>query len=73
VHEATGLGVWVAGAASRMPALAGIVPTYAGAVSIIADADDAGRRHSTELASRLQARGMRPEIVTLNDHVSAAT
>jgi hypothetical protein len=71
VHEATGLGVWVAGAASRMPALAGMVPSYADAVSIIADADYAGRRHSTELAARLQARGMRPEIVALSDHVSA--
>jgi Toprim domain len=72
VHEATGLGVWVAGAASRMPALAEMVPSYADAVSIIADADDAGRRHSTELAACLQARGIRPEIVALSDHVRAA-
>jgi Toprim domain/CHC2 zinc finger len=56
VHIASGLGVWVAGSAGRMPALADVMPDHVECVTILIDGDDAGRRHSTELARRLTAR-----------------
>ncbi len=68
IFESTGLGVWAAGAAGRMPALAQTVPQYVDAVSIIADADEAGQRGARELGSLLHHRGLRVAIVGLNDH-----
>ena len=59
VHDDTGLGAWAAGAASRLPALADVVPDYIEAVTIAVDDDDDGRRHATELGERLIARGFR--------------
>jgi hypothetical protein len=56
-HIATGLGAWAAGSATRMPALANVVPTYVEAVTIIADHDEDGQRDAHELAKRLRARG----------------
>jgi Toprim domain/CHC2 zinc finger len=58
IHAVAGLGVWVAGSAGRMPALADVVPDHVECVTILVDGDDAGRRHSTELARRLAARGI---------------
>src|SRR5262249_19565613 len=43
IHQATGLGVWCAGSATRMPALAGTIPSYVHAITIYADDDKAGR------------------------------
>jgi hypothetical protein len=57
VHEATGLGVWVAGSASRLPALAAAIPDYIECATIFAHDDDDGQRHARELAERLAARG----------------
>jgi hypothetical protein len=57
IQAVTGLGVWVAGNAGRMPALADVVPDYVKCVTIVVDGDDAGRRHSTDLATRLAAHG----------------
>jgi hypothetical protein len=51
-----GLGVWVAGSASRLPALAERIPGYANSITIFADADSAGMRHARELERRLRAR-----------------
>ena len=56
VYEATGLGTWVAGSAGMMPALADTVPDYITCVSIFVDANDAGRKHSRELAAKLRKR-----------------
>jgi hypothetical protein len=53
VHEASGLGVWVAGCASRMPALADTMPSWVGSVTVCADADPHGQRYARELARRL--------------------
>jgi hypothetical protein len=53
----TGLGVWVAGSASRLPALAARVPSYVDEVTIFAHTDD-GMRHAVELERRLRARGL---------------
>lgn len=66
IVEATGLGVWAAGGASRLPALAVTVPPYTDCISIMADSDEAGRRNAGELAVRLRARRLRAEIVALD-------
>lgn len=65
IAEATGLGAWAAGGASRLPALATTVPPYADCISIVTDSDEVGRRNSGELAVRLRARRLRAEIVAL--------
>ncbi|MER9936125.1 toprim domain-containing protein [Mesorhizobium sp. M0088] len=62
VHEATGLGAWAAGSASRLPALAGIVPGYIDCVTVLADDDAAGRRHAPALVERLVQRGIQAEL-----------
>jgi hypothetical protein len=58
VFMTTGLGVWAAGAAARLPALADVVPGYVECVTIMADDDYDGRRHAVELARRLVVRGI---------------
>jgi Toprim domain len=55
-HQATGLGAWAAGSASRLPAIAELVPSWIEAVTILADDDRDGRRHAVTLASRLRQR-----------------
>ncbi len=57
IYAATGLGVWAAGTADRLPALADAVPRCIQCVNIIGDDDPAGRRGANELAVRLHARG----------------
>jgi len=57
-HEATGLGAWAAGAASRLPALAAAVPVYVDLASIAVDPDPDGVRHAAALASSLSSRGI---------------
>jgi len=49
LHEATGLGAWAAGSASRLPALAERIPGYCEIVTISADDDDAGLKYADEL------------------------
>jgi hypothetical protein len=68
IFESTGLGVWAAGAAGRMPALAETVPQYVDVTSIIADADEAGQRGARDLGSLLHQRGLRAAIIGLSDH-----
>ena len=58
VHQATGLGVWAAGSATRMPALAARVPSYIEAATIYAHADDTGQRFASALADALVDRGV---------------
>jgi hypothetical protein len=53
VHEATELGVWAAGSASRMLALANAVPDYIECITIVADGDDTGRDNAQRLAAAL--------------------
>jgi hypothetical protein len=64
VHEATGLGAWAAGSASRMPALAEAVPDYIECVTIVADADDAGRTNARKLAEGLAPRSCDVRLIT---------
>ena len=63
IHEATGLGVWAAGCASRLPALAAAVPSYIDCVTAVADADDAGQRYAGELIAWLNARRIDAHMV----------
>jgi hypothetical protein len=58
IYEARRAGVWVAGAAGRMPALAGIIPSYVECVNIFAHRDDAGIRHARELAQLLSDKNI---------------
>jgi hypothetical protein len=66
VHQSTGLSVWVAGSAGRMPALANILPAYIEAVTIYAHNDgnkrQAGQRGARELAQALHRRGIEVAI-----------
>ena len=71
VHVATGLGAWAAGAASFLPALAPVIPSYA-CVTIVADADQDGRRHAAELARRLRDRHRIVRIICFTASVLAA-
>jgi hypothetical protein len=56
----SGLGIWAAGAAGRLPALADKVPSYVEAVTIVADTDDngSGLKFSSELGQLLLKRGL---------------
>jgi hypothetical protein len=71
-HDATGLGAWAAGSASRLPALATHVPEYIEAITILVDDDDAGWRHSSELAQRLEHTGCEVRLISMNVERSAA-
>jgi hypothetical protein len=60
LHEATGLGTWAAGSASRLPALAERIPSYVETVSIAADDDDVGMGNAEALGKIiLQSRECR--------------
>jgi hypothetical protein len=63
VHAATGLGVWAAGSAAYMPALADVVPSYVECASIFVDDNETGRKNSTALAQRLTKRGFESRLV----------
>jgi hypothetical protein len=65
VHLATGLGVWAAGGAPRLPALANSVPAFCNCVTIVIDRDQAGRMKSRELALSLREQGLHVESVEL--------
>ena len=71
VHEATGLGAWAAGSASRMPALASIVPSYVDCVTLVADADEVGRSNAHSLAVALWDRHDVRLIVPLENRRAA--
>jgi hypothetical protein len=58
VYAATGLGVWAAGSAPYMPALADVVPYYIECVTIYSHNDEGGRRATEESAGRLFVRGI---------------
>ena len=49
-----------------MPALADAVPVYVDFVTIVADRDPAGIKHSRALADRLRARGIEHRISFLD-------
>lgn len=49
MHQATGLGAWAAGSASRLPALADRIPGYVEMVTISADNDADGMKFADQL------------------------
>jgi hypothetical protein len=63
VHQTTGLGAWAAGCASRMPALAAMLPANIDSVSVIADDDRDGRRYAADLAAGARARGIEARAI----------
>jgi hypothetical protein len=67
IVEATGCGVWAAGSASLMPALADEVPLWIDCVRIVGDPDDAGRRGAAGLAEGVRRRGIHVEICVLDE------
>jgi hypothetical protein len=62
VFGGTGLGVWVAGCASRMPALADAIPGLTDCVTIHAHGDDAGQDGARKLAATIKRRGIEAVI-----------
>jgi Toprim domain len=58
LHEATGLGVWAAGSASMLPALAAVIPSYIDLVTIVSDPDQDGQRFARQLKAGLTERGI---------------
>ena len=60
IFQATGLGVWCAGSARHMPALADTIPRDVEAITIYADDDKPGRKGAIDLAEGLYARCKRP-------------
>jgi hypothetical protein len=71
VYAATGLGVWAAGAAPYMPALADAVPAWMDCVTVVGDLDEDGVRYATELASKLKARGFDTRLTFLKAGASS--
>ena len=63
IGDATGLGVWAAGAASRMPALADAVPHYVDCVTVVVEDDEAGRQHAPALLEDLGRCGIQAELL----------
>jgi hypothetical protein len=66
LHEATGLGAWAAGSASRLPTLANAIPDYIDCVTIVADDDEAGR-NAHKLADLASQRGLAVELIEGRD------
>jgi Toprim domain len=73
VHLATGLGVWAAGSATRLPLLTEAVPDYVDLVTIVADGDDVGQHYAHLLAERLVRRAHAVDIQTPTDEARAAS
>ena len=66
MHEATGLGAWAAGSASRLPVLADAIPDYIDCVTVVVDDDPDGHRHSATLADKVRARGIEVRLILPN-------
>jgi hypothetical protein len=66
-HEATGLGAWAAGSASRLRALAGAVPAFVESITICTDEDEAGQRGAHDLAAALSQRPIEVRVTRVED------
>jgi hypothetical protein len=66
MHEATCLGAWAAGCASRLPELADAIPNLIETVTVVVDDDPDGHRHSAALADRIWARGIEARLIVPN-------
>jgi hypothetical protein len=72
IHEATGLGAWAAGCASRMPPLAERVPAWVDCVTVVADTDVAGQKFAAQLHTDVVERRINSDLVTLSALGAAA-
>jgi hypothetical protein len=72
IHDSTGLGVWAAGSASRLPALAAVVPGYIESVLVCADDDPDGRRGALALVGHFDSRGIEARAVIAGDSLGIA-
>jgi Toprim domain len=72
IFESTGLGVWAAGSASRMSALAPVIPDYIDAITIVSDADFAGRTNAQKLADALTQHPAEVRLVVPSNDRRAA-
>jgi hypothetical protein len=66
ISEVTGLGVWAAGSANRLPTLAPMIPTYLDCITIVMDPDPAGQKNSRELAWSLSQRDLNVQLVAFS-------
>jgi hypothetical protein len=66
VAQDTSLGVWAAGPASFMPALAEIVPRYVECVSVYGE-NDSGKSHAAKLINGLLERGFEVRLCEVKD------
>lgn len=72
-HEATGLGLWVAGSAGRLGSLAAAIPSFVECVTILADDDPSGRKGARALAYALSERDIEVlSTVPLDEEEAAA-
>ena len=71
VYLGTGLGVWAAGSAAYMPALAAVVPVWMDCVTVVGDQDEDGMRYGSELVSKLKARGFDTRLTFLKAGASS--
>ena len=62
VYQTTGFGVWAAGSAVFMPALASLIPDYIETVTICAHNDKTGRNNAIDLARAIKARGIEVRV-----------
>jgi Toprim domain-containing protein len=62
-----GAGVWVAGAAGRMPKLIESLPPYTECLHIFAERDEAGLRFAREAARLAVARGIEPHLKAFDE------
>jgi hypothetical protein len=62
IQADTGAGMWVAGAAGRMPAVAAVLPAYVECVTIWADRDENGLKFARDAARIIQARKIEVRI-----------
>ena len=62
IQADTGAGMWVAGTAGRMPAVAAVLPAYVECVTIWADRDENGLKFARDAARIIQARKIEVRI-----------
>jgi hypothetical protein len=72
IHEATGLGAWAAGCASRLPDVAEHVPLWIDRVTVLADPDPEGQKYAPLLHANLLDLGIHSELITLCEGSVAA-
>ncbi len=63
IHEATGLGAWAAGSASRIPTMAKIVPDHCEFITVAADDDEPGRKAAAAFLEAIATLGIDANVI----------